>query len=95
MAFWMTSWVYLHQLAFGQNADGVIQLGQKAGHRGLACPRVAQKHQMQGHGGNGQARLFPEAAHLHQIDQAFHIPLHLVQSAQPVQLGQQLLQSGL
>ena len=39
--------VHLHQLALGQHADGVIQLGQKAGHRSLACPRVAQKHQMQ------------------------------------------------
>ena len=39
--------VHLHQLALGQHADGVIQLGQKAGHRSLACPRVAQKHRMQ------------------------------------------------
>ena len=87
--------VHLHQLALGQHADGVVEPGQQAGHCGLACPRVAQEYQVQGHRGDGQARLLPEAAHLHQIDQALHILLHLLQAAQPVQFGQQLLQSGL
>ena len=43
----------------------------------------------------GISRLLPEAAHLHQIDQALHILLHLLQAARPVQFGRQLLQSGL
>ena len=50
---------------------------------------------MQRHGGDGQAGLLPELAHLHQIDEALHVLLHLVQAAQLVQLLQQLLQGGL
>ena len=50
---------------------------------------------MQGHGGDGQAGLLPQPAHLHQVDEALHVLLHLGQAAQAVQLSQELLQSGL
>ena len=50
---------------------------------------------MQGHGGDGQAGLLPQPAHLHQVDEALHVLLHLGQAAQAVQLGEQFLQGGL
>ena len=47
---------------------------------------------MERHGGDGQALLFPEPADLHQVDETLHIPFYLVQAAQAVQLGEQVLQ---
>ena len=38
--------------------------------------------------------LLAQPAHLHQIDEALYVGLHLVQTAQAVQLGHQLLQAG-
>ena len=47
---------------------------------------------MEGHGRHRQALLLPEPADLHQVDEALHIPLHLLQTAQPVQFSEQVLQ---
>ena len=90
-----TGAVHLHQLPLGQHPDGVVEPGQQPGHRSLAGARVAQEHQVQGHGGDRQIRLLPEPAHLHQVDQALHVLFHLIQAAQTVQLGHQFLQGGL
>ena len=43
-------------------------------------------------GGTGELLGLPELADLDQIDEAFYVPLHLLQPAQPVQLGQEILQ---
>ena len=72
----------------------MVDPGQQPGHGGLAGARVAHEHQVEGHGGHGQAVLLAQPAHLHQIDEALYVGLHLVQAAQAVQLGQQLLQAG-
>ena len=87
--------VHLDELSLGQNADGVVNFGQQTGHRGLAGAGVAHKHQMEGHGGNGQTGFLPELSHLHQVDEAFHILLHPFQTTQSVQLGQNGVQVGL
>ncbi len=83
--------VGLHELPLGQHADGVIQPGQQPRHRGLAGARVAHKYQMQAHGGNRQAVLLPQSAHLDQVDETAHVLLHCLQTAQRVQLRQQIL----
>ena len=70
----------------------MVDPGQQTGHGGLAGARVAHEDQMEGHGGHGQALFFPEPAHLHQVNEALHVPLYLLQTAQAVQLGQKILQ---
>ena len=73
----------------------MVNLGQQPGYRGLARAGIAHKHQVQGHGGHRQPRLLAQLAHFHQVDKPLHVLLHLVQPAQLIQLGQQLLQRGL
>ena len=73
--------VHLHQLTGGQHPYRLVYLGQQPGYRGLASPRISHEYQVEGHGRDGQARLLPKPAHLHQIDEALHIGLHLVQAA--------------
>ena len=70
----------------------MVNFGQQTGHSGFAGTRIAHKHQMERHGGHRQAGLFPEFAHVHQIDQALHILLDPIQAAQAVQFRQQFFQ---
>ena len=84
--------VHLHQLALGEDADGVVDPGQQTGYGGLAGARVAQKDQVEGHGRDGQAQFLAQLLHLHQVDETLDVLLHPLQAAQGVQLGQHLVQ---
>lgn len=53
------------------------------------------KDQMERHGRHREPGLLAQLAHLYQVNEALHVLFHLVQTAQAVQLLQQLFQRGL
>ncbi|MPM64139.1 hypothetical protein SDC9_111025 [bioreactor metagenome] len=79
-------------MTLGEHPDGMVDFRQQPGDGGLARTGVAHKHQVQAHGGHRKLRVLPEFAHLHQIDEAFHVGLHLGKAGELVQLGEKLFQ---
>ena len=87
--------VHLHQLSLGQHSHAAVDLGQHPGHGSFTGAGVAQKDQMERHGRHREPGLLAQLAHLYQVNEALHVLFHLVQTAQAVQLLQQLFQRGL
>ena len=83
--------VGLHQVPLLDHLQGPVDLGQQAGDRRLAGPRVAGEDQVATGLDHRQAPRQPQLLHPEQVGDELDLGLHRRQADQPVELGQQLL----
>ena len=83
--------VHLDQMAFLQQTDRAVHLGQEPRHGGLSRARVSEEHQVLWPPPAGPAA--PAGLDLEQCDERAHLSLHRLQCHQPVELGQELVEA--
>ena len=85
--------VHLDEVAFLQQANGLVHLSHQPGHGCLACARVAEENKMLAGWNLGQTMLSTPALDLKEGDLGPHLFFYRVKTDQLVQISLDLIQS--